>query len=177
MDYDWNKLAWASRKQGLDRPGPADMAAVGAAFDSLAHIQFPSGYLDSVRRDVLLALANAAAGRGAATSVYASFFGDDRADNMKIGVASSVKSRIDGIRTSNPAPHLWTWAAELESKTMAHCLEKILHKHLAASRRSGEWFSCNCSDESEAEQLVASIQKYARSVVGFDAAEFRRVGV
>jgi hypothetical protein len=162
--HDFNELA--RRITALpDLIKPGDLSKVYSFIHDMSELPFPPGYLDELRTDMLKALMR---GKRVTTPVYLSFYGvGDKASHLKIGVAKSVKSRMSSIKTGNPLPRLWTYAAMLPAKADALAVESALLHKMASDRAHGEWVHVHGLSESAALAVVSSLEEVASGMHGY----------
>lgn len=134
---------------------------------------FPDAYLDGVLDEMFQMLAQPLP-REARASVYLAFHGlENRASFLKVGVAVDVKKRMRELYTGNPFPRLWTFEAELPSRSAAYRTEGALHHHLRPANTSGEWFQVHGLSESAACGFAESLAEVATEMAGASV-EFKR---
>lgn len=176
-DYDWQGMADCVRKNGARFRG-GDFAALYCVFDSVQHLGFPPGYLNSLRQEMAAVLLEHSEDSSSPTCVYLTFFGvDDRASHMKIGVARDAKSRLGSIRTGNPIPHLWTFTTTFKSRQMAMRVERALLRHMSPDRAEGEWVNVSGLSEQAAEAVAGSLAEVARAISRVSGLTFTRAKI
>lgn len=176
MEYDWQAIADAARRHGLNSYRPGDIATVYGVTRALEHLPLGSGALDQVREFLVESLRSRALANESPTSIYLTFFGGDQgAEYLKVGVSGSLKGRMSSIRTSNPMAQLWTWAGAAPSRREAYRLEREILAHLSEARLSGEWVRARCGSIDVAQMMVDSISEFVASLVGPGAVTFLRV--
>jgi hypothetical protein len=81
---------------------------------------------------------------------------------------------MSGIRTGNPIPRLWTFAAAFPSREEAVEIESVLLQHMAAHKAHGEWVHVHGLSEQAAAAMAQSLGEVAARVLGHPA-HFERV--
>lgn len=176
-DYDWQALSEAVKK-GYPSVKIGDRATIQGAIDSLRHLPFPPGYLEWMLLETLDILSESDSTAWDVTSVYLAFFGADiRASHLKIGVARNVKHRVASLKTGNPMPNLWTFAAELPSRRKAMAIEGALLRHMREDRAEGEWVNVYGLSEQATGEVVKSLGEVATAANKVGPVVFRLIEV
>jgi hypothetical protein len=148
--------------QGNVKPGV--LARVVGITEDMKSLPLPPSYVEGVKVELLSMLG---LGRIAnTTSVYLSFYGIDRAEYLKIGIAGNVRTRMMGATTDNPVPRLWTFEAAFASRTDALKIESALLRHMSADKVHGEWVYVKGLSSQATEAVVASLAEVATEAFG-----------
>jgi len=178
MNYDWQQLAEAARRNGLGHGRPGDVAAIYGVTRALEHLPLERGALEQVRAYLTESLRFRELSKRAPTAVYLTFFGGDHgSEYLKVGVSGKLVHRMASIRTSNPMAQLWTWAALAPSRSAAFRIEKGILDRLGDSRASGEWVRACCATEAVASAVVESIGEMVAEIGVSDVTSFAKVEV
>ncbi len=74
-------------------------------------------------------------GDGKETWLY--FIEEPASKNIKIGIATNPKSRLELFQTGCPTPLSLLWGIKVKNRSIEH----KIHKNLESSRVRGEWFA------------------------------------
>jgi hypothetical protein len=158
--------------QGNVKPGM--LSKVVGITEEMKSLPLPPSYVEGIKVELLTMLGM---GRVAdTTSVYLSFYGIDRAEYLKIGIARNVRSRMQGATTDNPVPRLWTFEAVFASRSDALMVESALLRHMSTDKVHGEWVYVKGLSEQATEAVVASLAEVAAEAFG-SAIQFCRTRV
>lgn len=174
-DIDFNELAKRIQKHS-GRVAPGSIGRVEAAIETLRDLPFAYGYLDSLREEILTALYKRKHKHGC-VFVYLAFYGNEnKASFLKIGIAANVQSRLRGIKTGNPLPNVFTYAARFETRQEAAAVESALLDNMSPDGVHGEWIDVHGMAYAAVSAVVESLAEVASDVDGSEV-HFNSLGV
>lgn len=138
---------------------PGDISRVVAAIEELRDIDFPRGYLDTIRKDMLDTLIKPRPNGKA--YCYLAFFGPaEDCHYLKVGMSNNPRARIRSFMTGNPMRPVISFVACCSTNKAARLIEQTTLKFLADRKAAGEWIALGGIPIRQAMELVGQVESH-----------------